>query len=389
MLKRLAWTHVEMEILVHAPPASSGSLIRLLESLKKADYFSSTPPRLTIELPNVIDEPTRMYLENFRWPPKAEQNTGSLLSLHHRIPQHTLTPVENSIRFLETFWTSRPYASHVLVLSPQVELSPLFFHYLKYTVLEYKYSFTRTDMSANLMGISLELPTRQLSDSEEFNAPANKENSPFFWQAPNSNAALYFGERWLELQSFVSHSLSQPGSKATKLVSKDHPSWLEYVLQLARARGYWLLYPNFSESIATLHTETYNPPEEFSEKEDEVELDFTADPSQQVSMKREPPLVSTALLTTLGDLPNAKEIPLLTWDGEKTNFRKMGESAVAYSRVLREQMGCDPEAEQKERKYVDAGDLFCDGDEPPKAVAEDESVKPGAAVDYSGQKVER
>lgn len=32
------------------------------------------------------------------------------------------------MRFLESFWPINPKYSHVLVLSPQVEVSPLFFH---------------------------------------------------------------------------------------------------------------------------------------------------------------------------------------------------------------------------------------------------------------------
>merc|ERR1711964_472766 len=85
-----AWNKVTVDIIIHAQPSASGSLIRLLESLKKADFSSSALPRLTIELPHDIDEPSRRYLERFRWPPIPDHATGSLLTLHHRIPQHGL-----------------------------------------------------------------------------------------------------------------------------------------------------------------------------------------------------------------------------------------------------------------------------------------------------------
>lgn len=192
-----------MNIVVHAQPSASGSLIRLLQSLKKADFFSLAPPRLTIELPHDIDEATRRYLESFKWPPVAEQETGDLLTLHHRIPQHGLTAEENSIRSLESFWPADPLTSHVLILSPQVELSPLFFHYLKYTMLEYKYSSSKAFINLNLLGISLDTPSSYLNGTSKFVSPlintTTGENvamvgaSPFLWQAPNSNAQLYFG----------------------------------------------------------------------------------------------------------------------------------------------------------------------------------------------------
>lgn len=197
---------MSVNIVIHAQPSTSGSFIRLLQSLKKADFFSLVPPQLTIELPHEIDEPTRHYLQNFHWPPVPDQDIGNLLTLHHRIPQHGLTAEENSIRSLESFWPADPLTSHVLILSPQVELSPLFFHYLKYTMLEYKYSLSKAFINLNLLGISLDVPLNYLNGTSKFVPPLiNKTTgdnvklevpSPFLWQAPNSNAQLYFGG-WL------------------------------------------------------------------------------------------------------------------------------------------------------------------------------------------------
>lgn len=239
-----AWNKVTVDLVIHAQVSASGSLIRLLESLKKADYFSSSPPRLTIELPNEIEEPTKQYLlQRFHWPPTEIQNGANLLTLHHRIPQHGLTVEENSIRFLESFWPADPINSHIVVLSPHAELSPYFFHYLKYAMLEYKYS-TRQYDATSLLGISLDLPTTYLNDTTKLTPPLlNKTATPFVWQAPNSNAALYFGDKWVELhdlvsRSLTSHHMAPASSTAHKEVSKTYPSWLEHVLELARVRGY-------------------------------------------------------------------------------------------------------------------------------------------------------
>lgn len=379
-----AWNKVTIDLLVHAPLSSSGSLIRLLQSLKKADFFSSSPPRLTIELPQKVDEPTRRYLENFKWPPDPDYNTGSLLTLHHRIPQQSLSAEENSIRFLESFWPADPSSSHVLVVSPQVELSPLFFHYLKFTMLEYKYSDSKLDAHENLFSISIDLPSAYINDSTIFvppllNGTQESRVTPFLWQAPNSNAALYFGDKWVELHDFVGQSLASEHRSSTlatsneKLVSKTYPSWMEYVLRLARARGYLTLYPNFEnpDTLASIHTDLYEPPEEYA-KDAEMEVsdttaELTADPARHLSLKHpETALVTKSLLTILpfgGDLPNIQAMPLLRWDGEQVDKVQIERDAINYSRIFRKGPGgCDESAKEEPRIDLSARDLFCSED---------------------------
>jgi hypothetical protein len=376
----IAWNKVTIDLLIHAPLSASGSLIRLLESLKGADFFSSAPPRLTIELPHKVDEPTRRYLENFKWPPHPEPNSGSLLTLHHRIPQRGLTVEENSIRFLESFWPADPHSSHVLVVSPQMELSPLFFHYLKYTVLEYKYSESKLDGHENLFSISLDLPPAYLNDTTAFTPPLmngthGSSVTPFLWQAPNSNAALYFGDKWVELHDFVARLLSSQHLLPTsttlsgKLVSKTYPSWLEHILKLARARGYWTLYPNFEndDALATFHIDLYQVPEEYADEPEMEGVDgseLTADPAKHLSlMHPETPLATKSLLSILpfgGELPKVGSMPLLAWDGERIGASEIGTYAVNYSKVFRHEIGgCDVSESEKLRADLSAGDLFC------------------------------
>lgn len=382
-LIRAAWNKVTIDIVVHAQSSSSGSLMRLLDSLKRADFFSSAPPRLTIELPHNIDEPSHRYLSRFKWPPTKEP-AASLLTLHHRIPQHGLSAEENSIRMLESFWPSDPMTSHVLVLSPQIELSPLFFHYLKYTLLEYKYSFSRADTQQNLMALSLDIPSTYLNDSTLFIPPLGnvtkgsnlvaKAVTPFLWQAPNSNAALYFGEKWVELHDFVAKLLSSerlvpsPATLNTKEVSKTYPSWLEHVLKLARARGYWTIYPNFEnmDSLATLHNDLYQPPEEYKEEIEAEASDgeLTADPAKHLSLMRdETPLITKSLLSMLpfkGELPKIADMPLLSWDGNRINAGHLEQHAIDYSTMFRREIGrCDENAPDKVRSNFGAEDLFC------------------------------
>lgn len=110
-------------------PDASGNLIRLLRSLGAADYTGCFIPHLTIELPQKIDQPTESFLEHFQWPPDDIEMPANmrLLTLRHRIPRHGLNEEESQVRFLESFWPAHQH-SHILILSPQVELAPNFFH---------------------------------------------------------------------------------------------------------------------------------------------------------------------------------------------------------------------------------------------------------------------
>lgn len=124
----IAWNRLHLDILVHAPRHGSGNLQRLLRSLSQADLGAVGFPQLTIELPPIVEAPTETFLAGFRWPPPSASspNPPNLLSLRHRIPRKKLTEEESSVQFLESFWPVQPADSHVLVLSPDVEVTPQF-----------------------------------------------------------------------------------------------------------------------------------------------------------------------------------------------------------------------------------------------------------------------
>jgi hypothetical protein len=401
---------VDVEILIHAPPASSGSLIRLLKSIEKADYFGSSLPSLTIELPTRIDNPTTQFLQSLRWPSHSNnQAPNSKVTIRHRIPSAWLSPVEASIRTIEGFYPKIPWANHILVLSSQAELSPLYFHYLKYALLEYRYSSTASIDFNNFAGISLTLPSTHLNGSAVFEppktispsdlSPGTKQNPPsfFLWQAPNSDATLYFGEKWAELHKFVSDRFTAQRSKLSKkrprgkIVSQTQPAWMEYLLELIRAKGYFILYPSFpaktASSLVTLHNELYQTPEEFSlhahdppsslaSPSDNLPEDpFTPHPGDSKSAPKHPEAVlarnpsilhllspsSTKLDAGDPPLPRHESLPLLNYKGEQmTDDYAYAQAQYFANEFSLEVGGCqDPEGEK----------LFCLGDEEEDAVA--------------------
>ncbi|KAL9022830.1 MAG: hypothetical protein Q9185_000094 [Variospora sp. 1 TL-2023] len=414
-----AWHTTYIDILIHAPPRSSGSLLRLLKSIEAADYFGHRRPHLTIELPADVDPPTWAFLQELNWPPLDWSGAPHQpqVTLRHRVPRQANSEEQASIRHVESFYPVRPADSHVLVLSPQVELSPLYFHFLMYQLLEYRYSsFAKENpLMQGLMGISLELPYMHLDDSTVFSPPPRSPPSEavkdpdgkpmegpseestegqysFLWQAPNSNAALYFGDKWIEFHSFLTSRLAsdptkQPGRR--KRISEIYPAWLEYLQELMRARGYTMLYSIFHSSassssdrpaIATLHHELYRPPEEYASKPsssaahppiptlDPTTETFPTDPSNH-PLRPKPHRESTPLTTNLLSLlPStrsvtaAKDLPLLSHEGNTISPTSLEESASIFASEFRRTVGHCPTTQDPSTtiESMKADDLFCD-----------------------------
>ncbi|KAK5660300.1 hypothetical protein OQA88_12840 [Cercophora sp. LCS_1] len=368
-----SWHKLNIDILIHAAPGTSGNLIRLLKSLSTSDFSGSAIPHLTIELPNDVDAATHKFLETFQWPPPKAYNPTHTkqLTLRHRITRKSVTEEESSVRFLESFWPTDPRHSHVLLLSPQVDLSPWFFHYIKYTALEYLHSKAATTQQwdSRLFGISLDLPAHHLDGSKPLKPPFRKGSDPpdlddptsFLWQSPNSNAVLYTGQKWTELHGFVSQLLelqhqtpNLPPFFSDKLVSKRYPSWLEHSLKLSRARGYWTLYPSqmTAENLAVVHKELFRAPEEYA-----------ADVAREAKGWNEGILGAGSFLETLperGKLLAFDNMPLLLWDGKVVGLKDVDATAEAYTNEMRRAVGrCNGMKEEELLPRKDAGDLFC------------------------------
>ena len=397
----VAWRTTYVDLLIHAPPDSSGSLLRLLKSIEAADYFGSRCPHLRIELPADIDPPTWNFIQNLVWPPVDESGAPhtSQVSLRHKISRRTPTAEEASVHLVESFYPTRPRDSHVLLLSPQVELSPLYYHYLMYILLEYKYSSQRRFLQEpdNLMGIALDLPSHHLNDSQAFVPPIlerpNVRGVPsqasqavhFLWQSPDSNAALYFGDKWVEFHSFLAARISALKSETPrrkKLISEKYPSWMEYLLELMRARGYSLLYPNFpstSGSITTLHNELYQPPEEFSHPHPSSTADqpvptidtndpFSADTLLKPtvpSSHSELPLLAINLHSALpqhGDLSDLAFIPLVSYDGNVMSRASSDYLSSSFAQAFRREIGACTGNGDIWIYQMSANDLFCNLD---------------------------
>lgn len=416
-----SWFKPQIDILIHAPKESSGGLIRLLKSLEDADYEGLRPPRLTVELPNSIDRFAGNYLRDLDWPPGDDQSPMSpnTLTLRHRIPVNHASSEQSSLRFLESFFPTSP-DNHVFLLSPQAEISPQYLHYLHYVILEYRYSSYGTPYSGELFGVSLDVPSAFINGTGPFAPPtlarmqsqkylddekASKNGpSPFIYQAPSSTASLVFSEKWATFHDFVSNRLAASHSgkvqKARKQVSETEPAWMEYMIELMRARNWHMLHP--AEGFVTVHNELAQLPEEFSredkgrKEEDspeppyhpEEEAFLIADEAPRIVPHREkqPVSGSQALHEKLpfkGDLPELSHLPLLDHRGEHSSFTQTNLVQSEYLAQFREHVGgCDAQEAKRERVPHGLGtdDLFCLPGVDAQYVDEDEDEEVALAI---------
>jgi hypothetical protein len=409
-----SWHKPSINILIHAQPHSSGSLLRLLHSIKSADYSGLSHPEITIDLPADIEPFARDYLRDFEWPP--HQNRAGprqrKVKIHHRISTAKTTTENSALRFLESFYPVDPDHSHVLLLSTQAELSPLYYQYLMYHVLQHRYAAYGSDDGDNLFGVVLATPdtylngttpfsTLKMSDTEKKSKAPEDLTVPFLWQAPNADAALIFGDIWAEVHDYlknrlrVAHdtsSVHQAPTKRGKLVSETRPGWLEYMLELMRARGWRNHYPAQLDAgaWATIHRDLFQKPEEYmnkppkiddaskeTEKEKEVDAGepfLRAEPvadqirrQEQYLEQKEHDLLHHsqplhALLPYETELTEIALLPALDYTGQKVEREAFGNLAKDYRPVLKAQVGgCTTAEASYDRKY-DLGktsDLFC------------------------------
>lgn len=208
-------------------------------------------------------------------------------------------------------------------------------------------------------------------------------SNPFLWQAPTSNAVLFLGDKWMELHDFVSRTMQvkkkldpTPAIISDKLISKQHPSWLEHALRLARIRGYWFLYPGkeVAKHLTTVHGELYRIPEEYAgdrglkaslpENEDASGegIDKIRRRVRSISETQLSPLSLLESLPNQGNLWPLSALPIAAWDGAQVEYMELRTGAYDFELAFKESVGgCDLESgkAQSFNEPILAQDLFC------------------------------
>ncbi|KAF9820580.1 hypothetical protein IEO21_01283 [Rhodonia placenta] len=247
--------HVDISVITNDRPRS---LSRLLASLSTARYFGDSID-LRVNIEQTADLETLKMVDAFEW-------THGRMFLHRRVIHGgLLTAVVES-------WYPRSNHSYGLILEDDVELSPLFYAWVKLALLRYRYG-RRDDVSPRLFGISL-YQQKNLELRPEGRHPFNARNTfsaaglvnphtPYLSQIPCSWGAVYFPEHWREFHSYLSFRLSEYAWDVDQIVvpgvrsNKWTRSWKKYFIELVYLRGYVMLYPNYADyvSLSTNHLE--------------------------------------------------------------------------------------------------------------------------------------
>lgn len=247
---------VDLTVVTHNRPAS---LHRLLASTRAAHYLGDRV-NLFLNLEQTADDETRMLLEGSKWP------FGDIFMRHRVVVGGLMTSIVES-------WYPADNDTYGVLLEDDVEVSPLFYSWLKFTILYYRYGpESIRKESKRLYGVSLYQPKNiELRPEGRRKFDAHKlldevglpSTLPYLSQIPCSWGAVYFPEHWKEFHQFLAIRLSEAALDLSDPIvpnirSNRWPnSWKRYLIELVYLRGYSMLYPNYADfrSLSTNHLE--------------------------------------------------------------------------------------------------------------------------------------
>jgi len=387
-----SWHKPSIEIVVHSPPKGSGALARLLKSLSAVSFNGLKTPKLTVELPSQVDSFVYDVLREFKWPSDSSSDVN-LLKLQRRIVAKTWNAEQQSVRFIESSYPANTDDDYILTLSTNVEVAALFYHYLMFTILDTRYSKDSKSNKLDLAGISLFVPQTAPDGKTKLNLPEVKDGTTqfpsdmFLYEAPQAEALLVFGSTWVELHDYLTRRLDFMNSKKTSIKQQTNqyasaqPMWLEYLLELSRARSWLYLYPAKSNlgTFVTIHKDLYKPAEGTLPSKPTASKglsDRTDDSSTQDSnpdlpllasvLTEEPQLISSQPLSNLlpydALIPSLTSLSVLSYTGQKIAHKDLRSASESYVQHLRKEVGgCTSSEAQKEKLKIKnkAGDIFC------------------------------
>ncbi|KAI8884947.1 hypothetical protein K501DRAFT_216489 [Backusella circina FSU 941] len=230
---------------------NGGNLQKMLESANKAYYLGDD-----VDISIVLDEKSGKSIRN-----SAEQLAwqNGRKEIRHRI-----SGVEPMQVFVES-WYPNSNHEYAILLDERVELSNVFYAWLKYSLLKYRYG---DSVSNSIFGISLNTPRvldtdptqrRLFQPTFALHEHGYDGNSPILIQAPNNFGTLYFPEHWKEFHDYITARLTDQGiankKKKIKHLLKDYVltearsnkwlySWRKYFDEMMYMRGYVIMCPN-------------------------------------------------------------------------------------------------------------------------------------------------
>ncbi|KFH70962.1 hypothetical protein MVEG_03808 [Podila verticillata NRRL 6337] len=238
-----------------------GSCIRLLRSLTHAHYLNDQVS-LTLNMDAEADRVTIQMAGSFQW------------SFGEKFMRHRVRRGGLMLAVVEA-WYPQGNHEYAVLLEDDVEVSPLFYTWIKYNILRYRYS-PDSHLYQRMFGVSMysqKFVETHLAGRAPFNpedifieTPEYELRTPFLLQLPCSWGAVYFPEHWREFHEYVADRLLDIEWNKTSLQSVQIPnsrtnrwsnSWKKLFIEMIYMRGYVMLYPNFFNftSFSTNHLE--------------------------------------------------------------------------------------------------------------------------------------
>ncbi|KAF7309664.1 Succinate dehydrogenase [ubiquinone] iron-sulfur subunit, mitochondrial [Mycena indigotica] len=246
---------IELSVITQDRPRS---LRRLLSSLTRARFLGDSV-NIRLNMEQSSDTETIQIVRDFTW------RHGTVFT-HRRVVHGGLIPA-----VVESWY---PHSNHEygVLLEDDVELSPLFYIWIKMAILRYRYGEGH-DRSKDMFGISLyhqkntelhpdgrkPFNPRSLFEANHIQNPS----TPYLSQVPCSWGAVYFPEHWREFHDYLANRLSEHQLGIDKVVVPNvrsnnwSRSWKKYFIELVYLRSYVMLYPNYADfgSFSTNHVE--------------------------------------------------------------------------------------------------------------------------------------
>ncbi|EPB90643.1 hypothetical protein HMPREF1544_02553 [Mucor circinelloides 1006PhL] len=221
------------------------ALARLLNSATNAHYLGDKVD-LTILMDQTSDQVTQTLANNYNW-------KKGVKSVRHRIATTPKSPI-----FVES-WYPVNNDEYAIILNNDIELSPMFYVWAKYAILQYRYE----SFSDQLFGISLYSPQILETDPSGrrlFNASQTIQGDAYLMQLPSHSGAVYFPEHWREFHDYITARMADINGFEMQEVtvpnlrsSEWERSWRKYFEELIYLRSYVMLYP--THSLSTVHLE--------------------------------------------------------------------------------------------------------------------------------------
>ncbi|CAB4422705.1 unnamed protein product [Rhizophagus irregularis] len=338
---------IQLQIITQNRP---DSLSRLIHSLNASYYFGDDNITLTINMDRGADPVTIEFCSKFLW------NHGSK-NVRHRVIQGGLLPA-----VVESYYPN-DYNDYGILLEDDVEVSPFYYLWVKYTILKYRYGPAKYQ---RLFGISLygqrqmelHMVGRRPYDPESiFHGTKFPSRSPYLSQVPCSWGAVYFPEIWKEFHEYLirrlddesnyhSQEIIVPNSRSS---FKWKKSWKKYFIELIYLRGYVMLYPNYKNftSFSTNHAEIG------------IHIHLIKDKPEPVTIFGVPLMKDFTLYDELPNnhLTDFTELPVTNLWGNLTTFNDLINRGINLHNNISQ---CPPHyKEENDQLNFSTQDIFC------------------------------